>query len=177
MGVTDNVKPYLKPKEWLIIGGVVQLGFAIWLMMDAEGFAEKAWTDLTASELEIATSYELFWGWFSVPWGIWAIMIATMVTGRQQARVAALTGLMLFLHGVVFFMLATGEGYSTDGPGPLLALVFFLPIVAIGLSGALNWNMEEELYDRHDPRSPDMAGSRRVGARRGWSHPPHRVGG
>ena len=49
MGVTDNVKPYLKPKEWLIIGGVVQLGFAIWLMMDAEGFAEKAWTDLTAS--------------------------------------------------------------------------------------------------------------------------------
>ena len=77
MGVADNVKPYLKPKEWLIIGGVVQLGFAIWLMMDAEGFAEKAWTDLTASELEIATSYELFWGWFSVPWGIWAIMIAT----------------------------------------------------------------------------------------------------
>ena len=144
MGVTDNVKPYLKPKEWLIIGGGVQLGFAIWLMMDAEGFAEKAWTDLTASELEIATSYELFWGWFSVPWGIWAIMIATMVTGRQQARVAALTGLMLFLHGVVFFMLATGEGYSTDGPGPLLALVFFLPIVAIGLSGALNWNMEDE---------------------------------
>ena len=57
---------------------------------------------------------------------------------------AALTGLMLFLHGVVFFMLATGEGYSTDGPGPLLALVFFLPIVAIGLSGALNWNMEDE---------------------------------
>ena len=35
MGVTDNVKTYLKPKEWLIIGGVVQLGFAIWLMMDA----------------------------------------------------------------------------------------------------------------------------------------------
>jgi len=26
----------------------------------------------------------------------------------------------------------------------LLALVFFLPIVAIGLSGALNWNMEDE---------------------------------
>ena len=115
------MKPYLKPKEWLIIGGVVQLGFAIWLMMDAEGVAEKAWTDLTASELEIATSYELFWGWFSVPWGIWAIMIATMVTGRQQARVPAHRAHAL-PHGVVFFMPATGEGYSTDGPGPVASV-------------------------------------------------------
>ena len=49
-----------------------------------------------------------------------------------------------FLHAAWFSSCcATGRGYRQTA-GPLLALVFFLPIVAIGLSGALNWNMEDE---------------------------------
>ena len=67
-----ELKERMDPKTWLIVGGVVQLGFAIWLMLDASSFAESGWGTMTERELEIATTYELFWGWFSVPWAVWA---------------------------------------------------------------------------------------------------------
>ena len=63
---------------------------------------------------------------------------STTSQGRRAHRAHALPAWRGILHA------RNGRGDSTDGPGPLLALVFFLPIVAIGLSGALNWNMEDE---------------------------------
>ena len=75
-----ELKERMNPKTWLIVGGVVQLGFAIWLMLDASSFAESGWGTMTERELEIATAYELFWGWFSVPWAVWALMVAFLVS-------------------------------------------------------------------------------------------------
>ncbi len=138
-----ELKERMNPKLWLIIGGVVQLGFAIWLMVDASSFAESGWGTMTERELEIATAYELFWGWFSVPWGLWALMVAFLASGQAQARIAGLTGAMLVVHGGVFFFLADGSGYGTEGPGPLFAGLFFLTIIAVAVSGFLNWNTDD----------------------------------
>ena len=108
-----DFKSIMNPQRWLIGGGVVQLLFSTWLIMAPGDFAESAWSDLTARELEIATAYEMFWGWFGVPWGLWALMVGFMTSGQTQARITALTGAMLLVHSVGFFMMAESQGYGT----------------------------------------------------------------
>lgn len=137
-----DFKSIMNPQRWLIGGGVVQLMFSIWLIMAPGDFAESAWSDLTARELEIATAYEMFWGWFGVPWGLWALMVGFMTSGQTQARITALTGAMLLIHSVGFFMMAESQGYGTDGPGPIFER-FGLTILGVAIAGGLHWNMDE----------------------------------
>jgi len=134
----------MNPQRWLIGGGVVQLLFSTWLIMAPGDFAESAWSDLTARELEIATAYEMFWGWFGVPWGLWALMVGFMTSGQTQARITALTGAMLLIHSVGFFMMAESQGYGTDGPGPIFGAIFGLTILGVAIAGGLHWNMNED---------------------------------
>ncbi len=134
----------MNPQRWLIGGGVVQLLFSTWLIMAPGDFAESAWSDLTARELEIATAYEMFWGWFGVPWGLWALMVGFMTSGQTQARITALTGAMLLIHSVGFFMMAESQGYGTDGPGPIFGAIFGLTILGVAIAGGLHWNMDED---------------------------------
>ena len=138
-----DFKSIMNPQRWLIGGGVVQLMFSIWLIMAPGDFAESAWSDLTARELEIATAYEMFWGWFGVPWGLWALMVGFMTSGQTQARITALTGAMLLIHSVGFFMMAESQGYGTDGPGPIFGAIFGLTILGVAIAGGLHWNMDE----------------------------------
>ena len=134
----------MNPQRWLIGGGVVQLLFSTWLIMAPGDFAESAWSELTARELEIATAYEMFWGWFGVPWGLWALMVGFMTSGQTQARITALTGAMLLIHSVGFFMMAESQGYGTDGPGPIFGAIFGLTILGVAIAGGLHWNMNED---------------------------------
>lgn len=138
-----DFKSIMNPQRWLIGGGIVQLMFSIWLIMAPGDFAESAWSDLTARELEIATAYEMFWGWFGVPWGLWALMVGFMTSGQTQARITALTGAMLLIHSVGFFMMAESQGYGTDGPGPIFGAIFGLTILGVAIAGGLHWNMDE----------------------------------
>lgn len=138
-----DFKSIMNPQRWLIGGGVVQLLFSTWLIMAPGDFAESAWSDLTARELEIATAYEMFWGWFGVPWGFWALMVGFMTSGQTQARITALTGAMLLIHSVGFFMMAESQGYGTDGPGPIFGAIFGLTILGVAIAGGLHWNMDE----------------------------------
>lgn len=138
-----DFKSIMNPQRWLIGGGVVQLLFSTWLIMAPGDFAESAWSDLTARELEIATAYEMFWGWFGVPWGLWALMVGFMTSGQTQARITALTGAMLLMHSVGFFMMAESQGYGTDGPGPLFGAIFGLTILGVAIAGGLHWNMDD----------------------------------
>lgn len=138
-----DFKSIMNPQGWLIGGGIVQLMFSIWLIMAPGDFAESAWSDLTARELEIATAYEMFWGWFGVPWGLWALMVGFMTSGQTQARITALTGAMLLIHSVGFFMMAESQGYGTDGPGPIFGAIFGLTILGVAIAGGLHWNMDE----------------------------------
>jgi hypothetical protein len=139
-----DFKSIMNPQRWLIGGGVVQLLFSTWLIMAPGDFAESAWSDLTARELEIATAYEMFWGWFGVPWGLWALMVGFMTSGQTQARITALTGAMLLIHSVGFFMMAESQGYGTDGPGPIFGAIFGLTILGVAIAGGLHWNMNED---------------------------------
>lgn len=139
-----DFKSIMNPQKWLIGGGVVQLLFSTWLIMAPGDFAESAWSDLTARELEIATAYEMFWGWFGVPWGLWALMVGFMTSGQTQARITALTGAMLLIHSVGFFMMAESQGYGTDGPGPIFGAIFGLTILGVAIAGGLHWNMDED---------------------------------
>jgi len=139
-----DFKSIMNPQRWLIGGGVVQLLFSTWLIMAPGDFAESAWSDLTARELEIATAYEMFWGWFGVPWGLWALMVGFMTSGQTQARITALTGAMLLIHSVGFFMMAESQGYGTDGPGPIFGAIFGLTILGVAIAGGLHWNMDED---------------------------------
>ena len=139
-----DFKSIMNPQRWLIGGGVVQLLFSTWLIMAPGDFAESAWSDLTARELEIATAYEMFWGWFGVPWGLWALMVGFMTSGQTQARITALTGAMLLIHSVGFFMMAESQGYGTDGPGPIFGAIFGLTILGVAVAGGLHWNMDED---------------------------------
>tara|TARA_B100001564_G_scaffold124742_1_gene104140 strand:+ start:611 stop:1054 length:444 start_codon:yes stop_codon:yes gene_type:complete len=138
-----DFKSIMNPQRWLIGGGVVQLLFSTWLIMAPGDFAESAWSDLTARELEIATAYEMFWGWFGVPWGLWALMVGFMTSGQTQARITALTGAMLLIHSVGFFMMAESQGYGTDGPGPIFGAIFGLTILGVAIAGGLHWNMDD----------------------------------
>ena len=142
-----DFKSIMNPQRWLIGGGVVQLLFSTWLIMAPGDFAESAWSDLTARELEIATAYEMFWGWFGVPWGLWALMVGFMTSGQTQARITALTGAMLLVHSVGFFMMAESQGYGTDGPGPLFGAIFGLTILGVAIAGGLHWNMDDVASD------------------------------
>ena len=147
-----DFKSIMNPQRWLIGGGVVQLLFSTWLIMAPGDFAESAWSDLTARELEIATAYEMFWGWFGVPWGLWALMVGFMTSGQTQARITALTGAMLLIHSVGFFMMAESQGYGTDGPGPIFGAIFGLTILGVAIAGGLHWNMNvdsAEAYSSH----------------------------
>ena len=139
-----DFKSIMNPQRWLIGGGVVQLLFSTWLIMAPGDFAESAWSDLTARELEIATAYEMFWGWFGVPWGLWALMVGFMTSGQTQARITALTGAMLLIHSVGFFMMAESQGYGTDGPGPIFGAIFGLTILGVAIAGGIHWNMNED---------------------------------
>ena len=139
-----DFKSIMNPQRWLIGGGVVQLLFSTWLIMAPGDFAESAWSELTARELEIATAYEMFWGWFGVPWGLWALMVGFMTSGQTQARITALTGAMLLIHSVGFFMMAESQGYGTDGPGPIFGAIFGLTILGVAIAGGLHWNMNED---------------------------------
>ena len=139
-----DFKSIMNPQRWLIGGGVVHLLFSTWLLMAPGDFAESAWSDLTARELEIATAYEMFWGWFGVPWGLWALMVGFMTSGQTQARITALTGAMLLIHSVGFFMMAESQGYGTDGPGPIFGAIFGLTILGVAIAGGLHWNMDED---------------------------------
>ena len=139
-----DFKSIMNPQRWLIGGGVVQLLFSTWLIMAPGDFAESAWSDLTARELEIATAYEMFWGWFGVPWGLWALMVGFMTSGQTQARITALTGAMLLIHSVGFFMMAESQGYGTDGPGPIFGAILGLTILGVAIAGGLHWNMNED---------------------------------
>ena len=138
-----DFKSIMNPQRWLIGGGVVQLLFSTWLIMAPGDFAESAWSDLTARELESATAYEMFWGWFGVPWGLWALMVGFLTSGQTQARITALTGTMLLIHSVGFFMMAESQGYGTDGPGPIFGAIFGLTILGVAIAGGLHWNMDE----------------------------------
>ena len=142
-----DFKSIMNPQRWLIGGGVVQLLFSTWLIMAPGDFAESAWSDLTARELEIATAYEMFWGWFGVPWGLWALMVGFMTSGQTQARITALTGAMLLMHSVGFFMMAESQGYGTDGPGPIFGAIFGLTILGVAIAGGLHWNMDDAESD------------------------------
>ena len=134
-----EAKEILTPKNMLVALGTIVIVMSLYGMANGDEWAEAGWGE--DNVLAHDEAYEEMWALHLMPLGVMAIITGMVVTGKELARVAMFSPVVLVIIFVGMTILAGDNGYSTDPPGGatgVLGLVMMIAVILTCVSGFMH---------------------------------------
>ncbi|MBD51648.1 MAG: hypothetical protein CMB08_07065 [Euryarchaeota archaeon] len=137
-GRSMDAQEILQPKIMMITLGVVVILASIYGIMNGEEWAETGWG--ADNVLAHDAAYEEMWALHIMPLGVMAILTGITVTGKELAKMALYSPVVLVIILVGMGVLTSDNGYggTPEGIGMLIPILMLLTTVLTGVSGYMH---------------------------------------
>ena len=137
-----EAKEILTPKNMFVALGTVVIVMSFYGMANGDEWAEYGWGE--DNVLGHDEAYEEMWALHLMPLGIMAIITGMVVTGRELARVAMLSPVVLVNLIGGMLILTNSNGYGANSPSGISAALAGLMILAVILTCASGFMHKDE---------------------------------
>ena len=127
-----EVKEILTPKNMLVTLGTIVIVMSLYGMSNGDEWAETGWGE--DNVLAHDEAYEEMWALHLMPLGVMAMITGMVVTGKELARMAMFSPVVLVILGVGMTVLASDNGYSTDPPSGISGILGGIMMIAVILT-------------------------------------------
>ncbi len=137
-----EAKEILTPKNMLLALGTIVIVMSFYGMANGDEWAEYGWGE--DNVLGHDEAYEEMWALHLMPLGVMAIITGMVVTGRELARVAMLSPVVLVNIIGGMLILTNDNGYGANSPSGISAALAGLMILAVILTCASGFMHKDE---------------------------------
>ena len=127
-----EVKEILTPKNMFLALGTLVIVMSFYGMANGDEWAEYGWGE--DNVLDHDEAYEEMWALHLMPLGVMAMITGMVVTGKELARMAMFSPVVLVILGVGMTVLASDNGYSTDPPSGISGILGGIMMIAVILT-------------------------------------------
>lgn len=134
-----DMKEKLQPKIMMIALGIVVMILSLYGIMNGEEWAEIGWGG-AENVLAHDAAYEEMWALHIMPLGVMAILTAVTVTGKELARMAMYSPIVLviLLGGMGVLTGDNGYGGTPEGVGLFLPIIMVILTLSTGIVGYMH---------------------------------------
>ena len=134
-----DMKEKLQPKIMMIALGIVVMILSLYGIMNGDEWAEIGWGG-AENVLAHDAAYEEMWALHIMPLGVMAILTAVTVTGKELAKMAMYSPIVLviMLGGMGILTSDNGYGGTPEGIGLILPLIMVLLTLSTGIAGYMH---------------------------------------
>ena len=127
-----EAKEILTPKNMFLALGTIVIVMSFYGMANGDEWAEYGWGEVNV--LAHDEAYEEMWALHLMPLGVMAMITGMVVTGKELARMAMFSPVVLVILGVGMTVLASDNGYSTDPPSGISGILGGIMMIAVILT-------------------------------------------
>ena len=127
-----EAKEILTPKNMFLALGTTVIVMSFYGMANGDEWAEYGWGE--DNVLAHDEAYEEMWALHLMPLGVMAMITGMVVTGKELARMAMFSPVVLVILGVGMTVLASDNGYSTDPPSGISGILGAIMMIAVILT-------------------------------------------
>ena len=133
------MKEIFEPKIMMIALGTVVMILSLYGIMNGDEWAEIGWGG-AENVLAHDAAYEEMWALHIMPLGVMAILTAVTVTGKELAKMAMYSPIVLviMLGGMGILTSDNGYGGTPEGIGLILPLIMVLLTLSTGIAGYMH---------------------------------------
>ena len=134
-----DMKEIFEPKIMMMALGTVVMILSLYGIMNGDEWAEIGWGG-AENVLAHDAAYEEMWGLHIMPLGVMAILTAVTVTGKELAKMAMYSPIVLviMLGGMGILTSDNGYGGTPEGIGLILPLIMVLLTLSTGIAGYMH---------------------------------------
>ena len=134
-----DMKEIFKPKIMMMALGTVVMILSLYGIMNGDEWAEIGWGG-AENVLAHDAAYEEMWALHIMPLGVMAILTAVTVTGKELAKMAMYSPIVLviMLGGMGILTSDNGYGGTPEGIGLILPLIMVLLTLSTGIAGYMH---------------------------------------
>ena len=137
-----EAKEILTPKNMFLALGTTVIVMSFYGLANGDEWAEYGWGE--DNVLAHDEAYEEMWALHLMPLGVMAMITGMVVTGKELARMAMFSPVVLVILAVGMTGLASDNGYSTDPPGGISGLLGGIMMIAVILTCASGFMHKDE---------------------------------
>ena len=138
-----EAKEILTPKNMLVTLGTIVIVMSFYGLANGDEWAEYGWGG-EENVLAHDEAYEEMWALHLMPLGVMAIITGMVVTGKELARVAMLSPVVLVNIFGGMLILTSDNGYGTDPPSGISGVLAALMIITVILTCASGFMHKDE---------------------------------
>ena len=127
-----EAKEILTPKNMFLALGTTVIVMSFYGMANGDEWAEYGWGE--DNVLAHDEAYEEMWALHLMPLGVMAMITGMVVTGKELARMAMFSPVVLVILAVGMTVLASDNGYSTDPPSGISGILGGIMMIAVILT-------------------------------------------
>ena len=134
-----DMKEVFEPKIMMMALGTVVMILSLYGIMNGDEWAEIGWGG-AENVLAHDVAYEEMWALHIMPLGVMAILTAVTVTGKELAKMAMYSPIVLviMLGGMGILTSDNGYGGTPEGIGLILPLIMVLLTLSTGIAGYMH---------------------------------------
>ena len=134
-----DMKEIFEPKIMMMALGTVVMILSLYGIMNGDEWAEIGWGGVE-NVLAHDAAYEEMWALHIMPLGVMAILTAVTVTGKELAKMAMYSPIVLviMLGGMGILTSDNGYGGTPEGVGLILPLIMVLLTLCTGIAGYMH---------------------------------------
>ena len=134
-----DMKEIFEPKIMMMALGTVVMILSLYGIMNVDEWAEIGWGG-AENVLAHDAAYEEMWALHIMPLGVMAILTAVTVTGKELAKMAMYSPIVLviMLGGMGILTSDNGYGGTPEGIGLILPLIMVLLTLSTGIAGYMH---------------------------------------
>ena len=134
-----DMKEIFEPKIMMMALGTVVMILSLYGIMNGDEWAEIGWGG-AENVLAHDAAYEEMWALHIMPLGVMAILTAVTVTGKELAKMAMYSPIVLviMLGGMGILTSDNGYGGTPEGVGLILPLIMVLLTLSTGIAGYMH---------------------------------------
>ena len=133
------MKEIFEPKIMMMALGTVVMILSLYGIMNGDEWAEIGWGG-AENVLAHDAAYEEMWALHIMPLGVMAILTAVTVTGKELAKMAMYSPIVLviMIGGMGILTSDNGYGGTPEGIGLILPLIMVLLTLSTGIAGYMH---------------------------------------
>jgi hypothetical protein len=134
-----DMKEIFEQKIMMMALGIVVMILSLYGIMNGDEWAEIGWGG-AENVLAHDAAYEEMWALHIMPLGVMAILTAVTVTGKELAKMAMYSPIVLviMLGGMGILTSDNGYGGTPEGIGLILPLIMVLLTLSTGIAGYMH---------------------------------------
>ena len=134
-----DMKEIFEQKIMMMALGIVVMILSLYGIMNGDEWAEIGWGG-AENVLAHDAAYEEMWALHIMPLGVMSILTAVTVTGKELAKMAMYSPIVLviMLGGMGILTGDNGYGGTPEGVGLILPLIMVLLTLSTGIAGYMH---------------------------------------